>query len=216
MNRDINQCPLCKQVDYQSYFYGEGREYLHCQVCDLVYVPFDQLVTAEEERAKYDNHQNTPENDGYRNFLNRLLDPLSNMISPNASGLDFGCGPGPTLSIIMQEHGFTMDIYDIFYQPNPDVFDKKYDFITATEVIEHLHHPLDEIQRLWDMIEPGGVLGLMTAFRPDQPTFQTWYYKRDLTHIRFFTPQTFDYLAETLNAKLEIPRTDVILLSKGE
>jgi len=165
-----------------------------------------------DEKEKYDNHQNSPENKGYCTFLDKLLLPLQEQLNSGDRGLDFGSGPGPTLCVLMQERGFQMDIYDIFYHDNRQVFQNKYDFITSTEVIEHLHNPLEEIERLWSCLKEGGVLGLMTAFRID--AFETWYYKRDLTHIIFFTPRTFEWLAKKLGARVTIPESGVVILKK--
>lgn len=209
-------CPLCNTVETREYAKGENRIYLHCTTCDLVFVPSSYLISPEEEKAKYDNHQNSPENQGYRDFLNKLLSPLKIHLRENAKGLDFGSGPGPTLSVIMQESGFDMEIYDYFYHDDKTVFEKNYDFITTTEVIEHLHLPYLEIKKLWDCLKPGGVLGIMTAFRPDQNAFQKWYYKRDITHIRFFTHTSFEWLANALNAKLEVPQSGVVILKKEQ
>ena len=140
--------------------------------------------------------------------------PLCTLISPNSSGLDFGSGPGPTLSVMLEELGYNMDIYDYFYHNDPKGFEKRYDFITTTEVIEHLHNPYDEILKLWNLLNKNGVLGIMTAFRPDDKKFKNWYYKRDLTHVRFFTEKSFTQLAEKLNAEISIPQKDVVILKK--
>ncbi len=206
-------CPLCTSKKSSLFHKGENREYLHCQVCDLVYIPQEFFLSKEQEKAKYDNHQNSIKDEGYCNFLDRLLTPLQRYLKPNAKGLDFGSGPGPTLSMMMKQRGFEMDIYDIFYAKNSEVFAKKYDFITSTEVIEHLYDPLFDIKRLWSMVNAGGVLGLMTAFRVED--FANWYYKRDLTHIRFYSPLTFKWLANELKAKLILPESGVIILKKS-
>ena len=208
-------CPLCLKKNSFKYWEGEGRVYLLCKTCDLVYVPSSYFISKKDEKAKYDNHQNSPQNQGYKDFLNRLIEPLSKELSLNSYGLDFGSGPGPTLWLIMREKGYKMEIYDYFYHNNKTVFEKEYNFITSTEVIEHLYQPLKEMQRLWSCLKPDGVLGIMTAFRPDIDEFSSWYYKRDLTHIRFFTKKTFQWLANTLDAKLQIPEDGVILLKKG-
>ena len=205
-------CPLCASENTQLFYEGENREYHHCNVCDLVFVPSSFLVSSKEEKAKYDHHQNSPEDEGYCQFLDRLLLPLTKHLKEGDNGLDFGSGPGPTLSVLMQKRGYEMALYDIFYHDSPEVFEQTYDFITTTEVIEHLHHPLQEIQRLWSCLKVGGVLGIMTAFRVED--FSTWYYKRDLTHVRFFTPESFTWLAQTLGASLEIPQSGVVILKK--
>ena len=206
------ECRLCESEKTTLFHTSENREYHHCKECDLVYVPTKFYIPKDEEFKKYQNHQNSLQDQGYCDFLNRLLDPLSHYLQEGANGLDFGSGPGPTLSKLMEQRGFRMDIYDIFFADNKEVFEKRYDFITSTEVIEHLHHPLQEIERLWGMLGKGGVLGLMTAFRVED--FKSWYYKRDLTHINFFSPKTFEWLAEYLGGELVIPSDGVVVLVK--
>ncbi len=207
------RCRLCHSEQTTLFHQSEDRDYYLCGECDLVFVPSEFFVNQSDEKAKYDNHQNSIENEGYCQFLDRLLLPMQALLKPKAKGLDFGSGPGPTLHQLMQKRGFKMDIYDIFYHNDLSVFTKRYDFITSTEVIEHLHRPLFEIERLWGMLNDDGVLGLMTGFRPDD--FASWYYKRDLTHINFFTPKTFAWLAQKLEAELTIPCEGVVILGKG-
>jgi len=205
-------CPLCKSDKTYLFHESENREYHHCKTCDLVFVPKEFFVSKEQEKAKYDNHQNSIKNEGYCNFLNRLLEPLESYLKSGDIGLDFGSGPGPTLSLLMEKRGYKMDIYDKFYHDKKEVFDKRYDFITSTEVIEHLKDPLFEMEKLWKILKKGGVFGIMTAFRVDE--FKEWYYKRDLTHIRFFTPKTFEWLGIYLEAKVELCSDGVVILRK--
>ncbi len=212
MEKENTPCLLCKSNHTHLFTTGENRIYMHCNECDLVFVPPAYFISETEEKAKYDNHQNSIENQGYVDFLNRLLIPLQSFLPPNAKGLDFGCGPGPTLHQIMKQNGFEMDLYDYFYHPDQKIFTRKYDFITMTEVIEHLHHPYETLQTLWNMLKPGGVFGIMTAFRVEE--FQNWYYKRDLTHIAFYSPKTFSHIAQKLDAKRIIPQSGVVILQK--
>ncbi len=214
IEKKLFSCPLCRSSQHSLFHISENREYHLCHTCDLVFVPKHFFVSKEDEKSKYNHHQNSPENVGYCNFLDRLLLPLSTHIEDGSRGFDFGSGPGPTLSLLMQERGYEMDIYDIFYHDNKAVFQQQYDFITSTEVIEHLHQPLQEIERLWKCLKDGGVLGLMTAFRVED--FANWYYKRDLTHIIFFSPKTFQWLAAYLDALLLIPESGVVILKKEQ
>ncbi|HIO91015.1 MAG TPA: class I SAM-dependent methyltransferase [Campylobacterales bacterium] len=207
-------CPLCLSSDSNNFWHSEDRDYLHCLVCDLVFVPKASLPSLKTEKIKYDQHQNSPSNKGYREFLNRLLKPMKEYISCESKGLDFGSGPGPTLSKMLQEDGYDIDIYDYFYANDPAIFEKKYNFITTTEVIEHLHDVDMEIARLWSMLVKGGVLGIMTAFRPDDDKFDSWYYKRDLTHVRFFSPSSFEYLAKKLEGEIVFIDNGVVIVKK--
>ena len=214
MKRDYNICPLCRNDIIKSYYKEAKRSYLLCNKCDLVFVPSKQLPSRNIEKTKYDQHQNSPQDSRYRAFLSKLFTPMQKFIKPNSYGLDFGSGPGPTLSKMFEEVGYKMDIYDIFYAPNKEVFTKKYDFITTTEVIEHLHKPKEELSRLVAMLNDGGVLGVMTSFRPKQELFASWYYKNDLTHVRFFTPKTFEYIANMLSLKIIYIDDGVVIFKK--
>jgi len=214
LKRDNNICPLCRNDNLQSYYEGQGRSYLLCNHCDLVFVPKEQLPGLDVEKIKYDQHQNSPQDSGYRAFLSKLFMPMQKFIESKRYGLDFGSGPGPTLSKMFEESGYKIDIYDIFYAPNEEVFENKYDFITTTEVVEHLHKPREELMRLAGMIKDGGVLGVMTAFRPSKEQFASWYYKNDVTHVRFFTPKTFEYLSKMLDMKIVYINEGVVIFQK--
>jgi 2-polyprenyl-3-methyl-5-hydroxy-6-metoxy-1,4-benzoquinol methylase len=179
-----------------------------------VFVPSDQQLSPADEKAVYDQHQNTPDDSGYRKFLSRLTAPISERVKPQSRGLDFGCGPGPTLSVMMEEQGHQMALYDIYYADYPQALEQQYDFITSTEVVEHLANPRQELEKLWALIRPGGYLGLMTKLVKDRHSFTNWHYKNDPTHISFFSVATFNYLAELWNANIEFIGADVIILRK--
>lgn len=219
-------CPLCNAntvVEYWSDANGlgskgrgsKGRDYYQCEQCQLVFVPPWQHLSADEEKAHYDLHENSPEDNNYRQFLSRLADPLTARLHSGAKGLDFGSGPGPTLSFMLEETGFTTDIYDVFYAADETVLDRQYDFITATEVVEHLSQPGGELDRLWAMLKPGGWLGLMTKMVLNKEAFSQWHYKNDPTHISFFSRETFDYLFRSWDVTAEYPANDVILVRRG-
>jgi hypothetical protein len=207
-------CPLCHHQGVNHYFEDKRRAYLQCQQCELVFVKPEQRLEASEEKAHYDLHENDPSDAGYRRFLSRIADPLTDKISSNSQGLDFGCGPGPTLSIMLEEAGHTMELYDIYYHPETSVLERTYDFMTATEVIEHLYHP-DKVWQQWlNLVKPNGWIGLMTKLVIDVEAFAGWHYKNDLTHVVFFSRQTFQFLAERDKLELEFFGNDVILLRK--
>ena len=207
-------CPLCGRKDAGPFFEDADRAYLRCGSCELVFVPRRYWLSAEEERAVYDLHENELEDPGYRRFLSRLSRPLLARLGSNQKGLDFGCGPGPALAAMLEEHGHRVDLYDPFYHNNPEVFQNRYDFICATEVVEHLHQPGKEFAALLKLLKPGGWLGIMTKLVIDAPAFRRWHYIRDTTHICFFSRSTFEYLARRFEAELDFVADDAILLRK--
>ena len=181
----------------------------------MVFVPEDQHLSVEDEKAEYDLHQNSPDDEGYRSFLCRLAEPLLDRLQPGSAGLDFGCGPGPALPVMFEEAGHQMAVYDPFYAPAPKVFKDKYDFITATEVVEHLHRPWEELDMLWGALKPGGWLGVMTKMVVDLEAFSRWHYKEDPTHVCFFSRAVFSWLAARWLTTPVFIGYDVVLLNKG-
>lgn len=115
---------------------------------------------------------------------------------------------------MFREAGHRMALYDCFYQPDNAVLSGSYDFITATEVVEHLHRPGATLAQLWGLLRPGGYLGLMTKLVIDREAFSRWHYKNDPTHVAFFSRETFDWLAARWSTQAEIIGKDVILLRK--
>jgi hypothetical protein len=182
----------------------------------LVYVPQKEHVGPDEEKARYDRHTNQIHDPGYRAFLSRVLDPLRKQISPPALGLDFGCGPGPALAAMAREAGYTMAVFDPFYVPDPEVWNTDYDFITCTEVVEHLRQPGITLPWIWSFVRPKGLLAIMTKLVLSHGAFTHWHYIRDETHVSFFSQATFQWLADTLPAGLSFYGQDVIFLHKPE
>ncbi|SDU17918.1 class I SAM-dependent methyltransferase [Desulfobacula phenolica] len=207
-------CPLCRSKNLNSFFKDKKRIYLRCFYCKLVFVPKQYWINAENEKKNYDLHKNDSNDQGYRQFLSRLSTPILEKINSKQQGLDFGCGPGPTLSVMLEEQGIQTNLYDPFYHNDPSVFYKKYDFITATEVVEHLHDPYTEFTALFKMLKKGGWLGIMTKLVINKTAFSQWHYIRDMTHICFYSRSTFEYIAQRFNAELNFISNDVILLNK--
>lgn len=208
-------CPLCETPESSSHFYSDSkRNYYRCSRCNLIHVLPYQHLSPEEERKEYDKHQNAPEDEGYRKFLSRLFILLNNQLRPGSHGLDFGSGPGPTLSVMLEETGHYMNLFDPFYAPDKDVLSMQYDFITASEVVEHFHDPASELELLWSLLKPGGWLGIMTKLALDIEAFSKWHYKNDLTHVCFFSKETMEYLAHQWNTEFRLFGKDIILFQK--
>ena len=210
----IITCSLC-QSDKTSHFHKEeSRQFLICQNCEYVFVPKIYQLSEDDEKLRYDTHNNDPKDVRYRQFLSQLSEPLLKKISDNSLGLDFGSGPGPTLSIMLEDYGHKVALFDKFYAKDTSVFNRKYDFITATEVIEHLSNPLTEISRLIKCLNDGGYLAVMTQILTSKIDFSNWYYKNDPSHIGFFSKKTLSYLANNFDLEVEFISERVIFFRK--
>lgn len=208
-------CPLCESDAFTPFFRDSRRDYLRCAQCALVYVPPPQYLSASEEKAEYDKHDNRIDDQGYRQFLSRLARPLLKQIKPASTILEFGCGPGPALADILHQAGHSVSLYDAFYYPDNVVLKRHYyDVITATEVIEHLHHPKREIAAWMSYLKPDGILGVMTKIVIDAERFAGWHYKNDLTHVAFYSAETFNYIGKTLNMQWRAVAQDAFIFER--
>jgi SAM-dependent methyltransferase len=171
-------------------------------------------MSLTDQKAIYDQHHNDPSDPGYLQFLSRFTDALIPHLSAHAYGLDYGCGPGPALGRLLATSQRHLALYDPIYYPNPETLTAKYDFVTATEVVEHFSDTGEEMTRIWSLVKPGGWLGIMTKRVSNPEAFKTWHYIRDPTHLSFFSEKTFTWLAKYWQASLTLPAADVALLQK--
>jgi len=210
----VCSCPLCACQKSTLYSQHETGEYRLCDNCFLVFVLEDKHLDEVSEKARYDLHVNSPEDENYRKFLSKVSKPVLDRVSSTAKGLDFGSGPGPTLSLMFEEAGHVMKIYDHFYAKDEKVLGLKYDFITSTEVVEHLYRPLEVLDKLWSILNEEGLLCLLTQPYVAQEEFDAWYYKNDPTHVCFFSLKTMQWLCTRWEAELEVITKDVFIFNK--
>lgn len=177
-------------------------------------MPPGQHLDNRAERAQYDLHENDPDDSRYRRFLSALSEPVQARLTGPSRGLDFGCGPGPALAAMFVEAGHTMAVYDRYYADDRAVLEQSYDFIVTSEVVEHLRQPGDELDRLWSLLRPGGLLGIMTLLVAPGADFSRWHYARDPTHICFFSRETFAWLGQHWRSPPEFPGDRVVLFRK--
>ncbi len=207
-------CPLCLSSRTEPFAHAHGRRYYECGECRLVFVEPGQRPGPAAERAHYGTHRNDPADPGYRAFLDRVAVPLAERLAPGTEGLDYGSGPGPTLSVMLRERGFRVELYDPFFAPGEESLRRTYDFVTCTETAEHFHRPAEEFERFDRLLRPGGWLAVMTGWLGDDTDFGAWRYARDPTHVCFYRPATLDWVAARHGWSLEVPRRDVALFRK--
>ncbi|MCC2616911.1 class I SAM-dependent methyltransferase [Aestuariibacter halophilus] len=205
-------CPLCLAAHCTPYHQDARRRYFQCQTCALVFVDPQQRPSSDQERQEYNLHQNHADDPGYIRFLERVIHPIEARCPSPASGIDFGCGPGPVLATQLRQRGYEMTIYDPFYFPDRTPLSQTYDLITCTEAIEHFHQPAKEWQMFTALLNPGGWLAIMTKRVIDPQRFATWHYKNDPTHVSFFSEQTFRWLALNHHMHCEFFGPDVVLM----
>ena len=88
-----------------------SSSYGQCKKCDFIFAT--KLPSLDAEKKQYSHHQNSLENEGYvqmfEHFITQTLLPHADK---NRALLEFGSGPTPVLSVLLDRHGFDVQIYD--------------------------------------------------------------------------------------------------------
>lgn len=213
----MDKCILCGSKVEGIFDPQLKLTFYHCLTCEFVYQDQQTHASLDEEKDLYDFHQNSFENIGYVTYLRNFLESHVLPLKKSGRALDFGSGPGPVLYELLKEHFDEVAHYDPFYHPDESYLKQSYDVITSTEVVEHMKDPMKEFARLRSLLKEDGYLVIMTSFRlMDMKEFLTWWYRRDQTHISFYHPKTFAYIAKEVG--LEIIRhneKNVIILKRA-
>lgn len=178
--------------------------YYHCSTCDLIALDEGYILGPRDEQKRYQLHQNTIENEGYVNTFTTFIEKSwIDRLQGVKRALDYGCGPEPVLQVLLSRMGIPTDIYDPYFFPEQDFLQHRYDLITCTEVLEHCKSPLAVLRQLESLLAEGGVLAVTTLFHTTTDNFSKWWYRRDPTHICFYSPRTFAWLESNFSLKVE-------------
>ena len=176
------------------------------------------FLSTQEDVERYSTHQNVSTDQGYLEFLGRVVTPLKQFLPKEFSALDFGCGPGPTLCLLLEEVGGIVENYDPIFFPDAHLLiPESYDVVTSTEVVEHFKTPRQNWEMLVGLVRDGGLLAIMTQLYSREIDYKKWWYKNDPTHVSFYQVSTFEFIASEFN--LEILYTDdksIIIFKKAE
>lgn len=185
-------CPLCFFTS--NLFYQDEKRYFRCPECDAIFLDPSQRQSYDEEKQRYELHQNDVEDLGYQKFVSPIANAIQKDFLIHSQGLDFGAGTGPVLSKMLQDKGYTVNLYDPFFHNNKYALQQTYDFIGSCEVIEHFYNPRSEFALLYNLLNKNGKLYLMTELYNDGIDFANWYYRKDPTHVFFYTVSTFQWI----------------------
>lgn len=203
-------CPLCRNNSFEALDVTArpAGSYWLCFDCHLLFKEPSQRLTAAAEKSRYEEHINGGE--GHRRFLEPVRQALRDLPLSGSRGLDWGSGPEPLLSRLLSDDGYQMSCYDPFFGP-PLPTDGPFDFITLTEVIEHFFEPVRDLEKLISFLGPGGYLVVMTDPVPEswwdmsladrQAWFGSWAYRRDLSHVSFFSDRCFARFEDLLGIR---------------
>src|SRR5690606_34671497 len=197
--------PLIERID---------AEYFDCPECRGMVKDVSLYPDAENEKLRYLTHVNDVNDPRYQNFTSPITNYILDHFSKDQEGLDFGCGTGPVISKVLSDAGYRVLQYDPYFANHPENLERSYDYIAACEVVEHFYNPCTEFKRLYDMLNPGGSLAIMTLVYNDQTPFSDWYYRKDPTHVFIYRKETFEYICKQFGFKDWFMDTRLIVLKK--
>ena len=206
------QCPLCRSSKAKPFASEKSLTYFHCEDCDLRFLDSASHLSHVNEKARYDEHNNDSGDPRYRDFLRPLVQAITARM-PEGHGLDFGAGKDSPIPHMLPEN-FKITPYDPNYFPDKAALARPYDFIAASEVLEHVREPDKEMKLLRSLLKPGGLLAVMTLLYKPETDFLSWFYRRDPTHVVFYSETTVRWLKEHYQfSKLELLSDRLFLLS---
>ena len=195
----IKICPLCQSKS--DFFYKDTQSYYRCTTCDAIFVDENELPDAASEKERYELHSDDTEDEGYRKFVSPITSNILRDFTQEDRGLDFGAGTSAIISAVLHEHNYDVKNYDPYFHNHPKLLQKKYNYISSCEVIEHFYHPAKEFALLRSMLAEGSKLYLMSDIYDESIDFAAWYYKNDPTHVFLYTKKTFEWICQKYDFK---------------
>ncbi|MFP4332295.1 MAG: class I SAM-dependent methyltransferase [Campylobacterales bacterium] len=165
-----------------------------CHNCGGVFRPSEFHLDSEQEKSRYEKHNNLIEDIGYQRFVSSITKKVLKDFDTSSIGLDFGAGTGPVISKMLEDRGYEIFQYDPYFHNYPELLDMSYDYIVACEVIEHFYDPKKEFELLHSTLKPNGKLYCKTHIYSLDVDFDSWYYKDDITHVFIYQKQTLEYI----------------------
>ena len=207
------KCPLCHTTGPFPTITNLKRVFFRCSSCDLLFVDPSQILSPEEEKKRYESHNNDIRDPRYQEFLRPLFEVVIQKYQQSARGLDFGAGPGPALYEMLKMRNIEMELYDPYFWPEKKALDTHYDFVVASEVVEHFSDPAREFKLLRSLLKPQGVLFIMTLFHEPERDLGQWYYLKDPTHVCAYSQRTFHWIQAAFGfEKIELQKPRIVSL----
>lgn len=212
MEEACQSCPLC-QGQAQIFKAYKRKTYFQCNICQGIFLGKEFHLDSKAEKTIYDFHENDVEDQNYQNFVLSLVNGIMRDNNQLSKGLDYGCGPGPVITKLLEDNGYNVALYDPYYANHPENLNHTYDFIVTSEVAEHFYKPGEEFTKLKARLNPGGSLYVKTLRYTNGMNFDHWRYKNDPTHVFFYMAETFEWIRETIGFDSLTIYADYIRLS---
>ncbi len=223
-------CPLCPDGErnrvVETVWEAPESAVYKCTGCKTVFVY--PIMSLEEEKAFYEAEfsrymlqrggpgETVPQDHFEKNYdeAQRRLANLRPYLRPDAQVLELGSSTGFLLAAmkpwvasvtgvdpnhLYREYANGRGIKT--FEDLSEISDKRFDFICAYYVLEHIRNPIEFLKRLYDLINPGGRLAIEV---PNVDDALVRFYQLD-SFDRFYWQKAhyFNYSQQTLRMVLE-------------
>lgn len=83
-------------------------------------------------------------------------------------------------------------------------------------MVGHFSNPAQDWGQLTGLLRPWSWLGIMTKLVISRERFVDWHYKNDLTHVVFYSSETFTWLGVQFGLSVERVDRDVLVLQNDK
>lgn len=194
----FSQCPLCSNDTTTLFAENIFGKYFLCPICKGIHLSKNNRMNSSKEKKRYLEHNNDIKDPGYRNFVSPIVTEILANHSAIDKGLDFGAGPGPVITTMLQEQNYSVSLYDPFFYSDESVLHTTYSYIICCEVMEHFYHPYKEFNTLFSLLNDGGKLYCKTHLYDDSIHFTSWYYSKDHSHVFFYQTDTIEWIKKNI------------------
>lgn len=195
-------CPICASSSLTEIrCTNPDGIFYDCFDCGCLFRDPATFVDWSEEKNRYLNHENSVDDPGYVQYGKKLTDFLETY-PKDLKILDFGCGAAELIKAIVG-HQHQVSSYDPHFYPDQSVLLNKYDVVIASEVAEHFTNPAQSWRQISQLLKKTSSL-LIVRTQPflDHFDLQSWYYRRDPTHVVFYRIKTLDYISSKFDLGL--------------
>lgn len=177
-------------------------EYCECINCGLVFSPklcnwskeeFSKFIY-NKDYIKVDPQYKKERAEHFAYFLNSTFGHLP------LSHLDYGGGNG-VLSNTLKKLGWNSTFCDPFY--NVEIPNKKFELVTAIEVVEHHPNPKLFISEIYEVLSDKGIVVFSTGISDYHADPLNWWYTAPRNgHVVIYTTKALELLFALKNMKL--------------
>lgn len=233
-------CPVCGSSHSQKFWAMPGYRLSRCLRCGMVWDHIPPTKILAQYQESYFVNENPK--GGYSNYFESMsinrrtfsdrLGKIEKKLGRKGRFLDVGCALGDCLVEAKrlgwkEAEGLEVSDYGYKYSKDRGLEVRKgtlgkdtfspasFDVVAYQDVIEHITNPVDELNKVYRILKPGGIVFLVT---PDIEGFWSkllgplWYHYKPGEHVVYFSQKTIkDALSKAGFENIETGKTYHVL-----